>query len=102
MYADITTKQNDIEKLCQKYHVRRLAIFGSALDDSFDPERSDLDFLVEFESMPPAEYADTYFGLLEELQILFKRPIDLVNESSLSNPWLQREIQQKQSLLYAA
>lgn len=102
MYADITTKQHDIEKLCQNYHVRRLAIFGSALDDSFDPEHSDLDFLVEFESMPPAEYADTYFGLLEELQTLFKRPIDLVNKSSLSNPWLQREIQQKQSLLYAA
>ncbi|MDZ7804365.1 nucleotidyltransferase family protein [Thiohalophilus sp.] len=102
MYADITEKQADINRLCEEYHVQRLAIFGSALGDSFDPEHSDLDFLVDFESMSPEKYADAYFGLLEELQSLFKRPIDLVSASSLRNPWLRREVELNQSLLYAA
>ncbi len=34
--------------LCRRYHVRRLALFGSALREDFGPE-SDVDVLVEFE-----------------------------------------------------
>ena len=99
---EITSKQTDLIRLCKKYRVRNLAIFGSALNDSFDPRRSDFDFLVDFEEMLPSAYADAYFGLLEELQVLFDRPIDLVTDSSLRNPWLRREIEQNHSLLYAA
>lgn len=102
LIPEITSKQTELVSLCKKYRVRSLAIFGSALTDSFDPRQSDFDFHVDFEAMPPSVYADAYFGLLEGLQALFDRPIDLVTESSLRNPWLRREIEQNQSLLYAA
>ena len=53
-----------LRELCIKHRVERLDLFGSAARDDFDPETSDLDFLVEFEPMPPREHTDSYFGLL--------------------------------------
>lgn len=102
MLNELTKKQADLERLCRKYRVQRLAVFGSALGEGFDPNRSDIDFLVSFEEMKPEDYADAYFGLLEDLQALFGRPIDLVTESGLRNPWLRREVENQQSVLYAA
>ena len=61
--------------------VRRLELFGSAADDSFDPGRSDVDFLVEFETLADGEHADAYFGLKESLASLLARPVDLVMTS---------------------
>ena len=48
--------------LCRRFGVRRLDLFGSAATGRFDPTRSDLDFLVVFEEIPPTAYADAYFG----------------------------------------
>lgn len=98
----ITSKQEQIRALCQRHRVRNLSLFGSALRDDFEPGRSDIDLLVRFEDMPPGDYADAYFGLLEDLQDLFDGPVDLVTESSVTNPWLRREIEAHQSVLYAA
>jgi predicted nucleotidyltransferase len=53
---------------CRRYRVHSLSLFGSAVRDDFDPERSDYDFLVDFEPLPPGQYADAYFGLLESLE----------------------------------
>ena len=52
----------------------------------FDEQSSDLDFLVDFEDMDSSAYADAYFGVLEELSELFKRPVDLIVLSSIKNP----------------
>ena len=46
----IEKKRLAVEELCRKYRVTRLEVFGSAVGESFDPERSDIDFLVEFQS----------------------------------------------------
>lgn len=71
---------------CARYQVRRLELFGSAVRGAFDPQRSDLDFLVEFGPLQPGQYADTYFGLLEALQALFGRSVDLVMVRAIRNP----------------
>lgn len=92
----------DIVALCSRHRVRRLALFGSAMREDFDPKTSDLDFLVDFESLPPAEHADCYFGLLEDLESLFERPVDLVESPTLRNPYRRREIEATQVLLHAA
>lgn len=55
----------ELAELCRRHHVLRLSLFGSATRDDFDAERSDLDFLVDFESLSPGEHADAYFGLIE-------------------------------------
>ncbi len=54
--------------LCRRFGVRRLDLFGSAASGRFDPGRSDLDFVVSFaDLLPPAAYADAWFGLRAEL-----------------------------------
>lgn len=102
MLNHLESKHDDIARLCRKHGVHRLALFGSALHVDFDPERSDLDFLVRFQEMSPTNYAESYFGLMEDLQELLGRPIDLVTEPSLANPWLRREVERHQSVLYGA
>lgn len=91
-----------IADLCSRYRVRRLALFGSAVRDDFDPRRSDFDFLVEFEGLPPGDHADSYFGLLQELESLLGRPIDLVESAMLRNPYRRQEIEATQVVLHAA
>jgi predicted nucleotidyltransferase len=102
MDREIGLKREEIAELCRRHRVRRLALFGSAVGEGFDPERSDLDFLVEFKLLPPGTYADTYFGLLEALQQLFGRPVDLVDDSAIKNPYFRESVERSQALLYAA
>ncbi len=78
-----------LSALCNRYGVRRLDLVGSAASGRFDAAASDLDFLVDFEPMDPAAYADSYFGLREGLQSVFGREIDLVTEVSVANPFFR-------------
>ena len=91
-----------LEELCRRYRVRTLFLFGSASRDDFDPERSDIDLLVEFEPMPAGGYADAYFGLRESLEALLDREVDLVALSALRNPYMRADIERTRTLLYAA
>ena len=59
----IEAKHKQIEELCKRYRVRKLELFGSAVSDRFDTATSDLDFLVEFDVVPPAEHAALLFRL---------------------------------------
>lgn len=92
-----------IKELCVRYRVRRLELFGSALSgNNFDPERSDLDFLVEFLPLKQGEYADAYFGLLEAIENIFNRDIDLVMNRAIKNPYFLESINKNRKVLYAA
>ena len=93
----------ELENLCRRHEVRRLELFGSSLSASdFDEATSDLDFLVEFEPSPSAGYANAYFGLLEELELLFGRPVDLIVDSAIRNPYFRQSVQRNKALLYGA
>ena len=59
---------------------------------------SDLDFLVEFQTLPSGEYADAYFGLLEDLELLFGHPVDLVVDSAIKNPFFRQRIDETRTL----
>ena len=74
----VAAKHEALARLCRRFRVRRLELFGSATAGRFDDDTSDLDFLVEFDDFEPAGYADAYFGLLEELQAFFERDVDFV------------------------
>lgn len=81
MIALVAKKKRELAELCQKFNVERLDLFGSAADDDFKPETSDLDFLVRFaDRQPTGEYADRYLNLAEALECLFQRPVDLGTE----------------------
>lgn len=100
--ADIAQHRTELQALCRRFHVRRLEIFGSAAQGDFDPQRSDLDFLVEFEPLQPGGYVDAFFGLKEELERLFGRTVDLVSNASIRNRFFRQSVERSKALLYAA
>ena len=102
MVAIIDKRINELTNLCRKHRVRRLEVFGSAADGTFDPERSDIDFLVDFLPFKPGTAFDTYFGLLEDLKALFERKIDLVDPESIRNPFVLRRVNESRRLIYDA
>jgi uncharacterized protein len=97
--TEIESRRADIARLCLRLGVRRLELFGSGTR-SASPR--DLDFLVDLGDRPPAEYAAAYFALREELEALFARPVDLVTQAGLSNPYFRQRVEQEKTLLYAA
>ena len=102
MISEIEQHRGEIDALCREYGVERLALFGSAATGGFRANGSDIDFLVEFRSPLSAGYANRYFGLLEGLQNLFKRPVDLVVDSAIRNPYFREAVDRNKALLYAA
>jgi predicted nucleotidyltransferase len=91
---------DDLIQACRRSRVRQLALFGSAARGDFDPERSDLDFLVDFESLEPADFADAYFALRDALASMFGRPIDLLTEAALENPYLRARVRSERRIVY--
>ncbi len=98
----IQSKIAELADLCNKHRVRKLVLFGSAASSDFEPASSDLDLLVEFELMPPAQHADSYFGLIEDLQQLFGRQVDLIEPGPIRNPYFRHAIEQTQVVIYEA
>ena len=84
------------------HHVLRLEAFGSAARGIADPATSDVDFLVEFLPLAPGHRADAYFSLLEDLQALLGRPVDLVMTRAIRNPYFLQAIEPDREVLYAA
>ena len=78
----------------------QLAVFGSAVTGDFDPERSDVDFLVEFTE--PENAFTAYFALKEDLEALLSRPLDLVMPGALENPYFAASVTATAEDLYAA
>jgi len=97
----IELHRNEVALLCRRAGAMRLDVFGSGARDDFDPEDSDLDFLVEFDDLPPAKYSDAYFDLKEGLESLFGRPVDLVTEASLENPYFRDRVYAERKPVYA-
>ncbi len=76
-------EEEKLDKICERYHVLQMIIFGSAIRSDFNPEKSDIDILVSFKKMTPADHADSYFGLLEELEETFGRSVDLLEADEI-------------------
>jgi uncharacterized protein len=93
--------RTEIERICRRHHVTRLSVFGSVARGEDEPA-SDIDLLVEFSPMPPADRSDAYFGLQADLARLLGREVDLLEESSVANPYLERAIAQDRAVVYAA
>jgi predicted nucleotidyltransferase len=98
----IENKLSEIVLLCKKHQVASFALFGSATNNDFK-STSDVDFLVQFsDNIDVLEYATNYFSLLESLENLLGKKIDLVSKKSLKNPVLIASIEQSKIELYAA
>ncbi len=98
----IEENREALRRLCVRLQVARLELFGSAAEGDFDPQTSDLDFLVEFLPLKPGQHADAYFALLDSLQALFGRPVDLVMARAIKNPYFLQSVDRTRKVLYAA
>ena len=92
---------DSIKRLCAKHKVRELYAFGSVLGSNFN-EASDIDLLVNFDSMDLNAYADNYFNFKFSLEDLFKRSVDLVEETALKNPYFKSAISNSRQLVYGS
>lgn len=89
----------DIIKLCETHKVKSLYAFGSVLTDNFNNE-SDIDLIVDFSDIEVEDYADNYFDFKFSLQDILKRPIDLLEEKAIKNPYFRQSVNQKRQLVY--
>jgi len=89
----------DIRAFCERYGVRRLALFGSALREDFSPE-SDLDVLVEFQ--PGHTPGLAFFRMQDELSQIIGRPVDLNTPGFLSPYFREETLAEAQDVYVAA
>lgn len=102
MHPAIAQHRSGISAICQRYHISRLDVFGSAARaDDFNPASSDADFLVEFTSdaQPSLE---AFFGAKADLEKLLGRGVDLVEPSAVRNPYVLASINRSREAIYAA
>jgi len=95
----LTDNMDKIEALCKSHNVKELYAFGSVCTNYFT-EKSDVDLLVSFNAMEYGDYADTYFDLADRFELVFQRPVDLVTEKSLKNPYFIESVNKTKTLIY--
>jgi hypothetical protein len=87
-----------IAEFCRRHHIRKLAVFGSALHGDPRPD-SDLDVLVEFE--PGHVPGLAFFAMEQELSELLGRKVDL-NTPQFLSPYFRDRVIQEAEVQYAA
>ncbi|MFV3126291.1 nucleotidyltransferase family protein [Niveispirillum sp. KHB5.9] len=99
----IDKHREDIAELCRRFQVRRLDVFGSAArGDDFDPARSDIDFIVEYQSDNGAPSLQEFLSLRQGLRNLLGREIDLTAAGAIRNPYIRADIDGSRKQVYAS
>jgi predicted nucleotidyltransferase len=94
--------ENNIKKivaLCKKHKVNKLFVFGSVLTPRFN-EKSDIDLVVDFNKDEVEDYFDNYFDFKYSLEELFGRDVDLLEEQTIRNPYLKKNVDTTKTLIY--
>ncbi|HPW63451.1 MAG TPA: nucleotidyltransferase domain-containing protein [Cyclobacteriaceae bacterium] len=100
MVEFLQSKMPSVIKLLKKHKVTRAYAFGSVVKGDFKSD-SDIDLLIAFdETLDPIEYGQHYFDLAEQLEELLQRPVDLVTEASLKNPYFIKNLNETKVPLY--
>ena len=97
---DIHPYKEKISAICDSLSVKRLDMVGSAARDDFDPEKSDIDVLVEFEGQENLFFR--YFELKKRLETLFNKKVDLIQEKAVKNPYIQRTIRRDRVAIHGS
>lgn len=95
----LQTYQPEIVRLCEIHKVKKLYAFGSVITEIFNGN-SDVDLIVEFETINLEEYADNYFNFKFSLQDILKRPVDLLEDQAIKNPYFRKSVDEKRQLVY--
>jgi len=102
----VKEKREGIAEHCRRLNVRRLEVFGSAArGHDFDPEKSDVDFLVdfgEFDENEKPSIVDRYFDLERSLGALFDRKVDLLEARPFENPYFRMSVESTKEPVYVS
>lgn len=97
--TELQKYKSDINRLCSLHKVKRLYAFGSVLTGKLNAD-SDIDFIVDFEPLDVVKYADNYFDFKFSLQDILRRPIDLLEEKAIKNPYFRQTVNNQRQLVY--
>ncbi|MEA5129304.1 MAG: nucleotidyltransferase domain-containing protein [Proteiniphilum sp.] len=97
---EIANRSADFRAVCRDHSVKQLYAFGSAVTDHFNPERSDIDLLVEIDEPNPLDRGEKLISLWDTFEDFFRRKVDLLTNSSLKNPYLIKSIEDTKVLIY--
>jgi predicted nucleotidyltransferase len=88
--------------LCKKHKLKSLYLFGSAANRNLFNEKSDVDFLYEYDvtKIKELEYADNYFDFLFSLENILQRKVDLMPSEKLKNVFLSKSISNEKIKIY--
>ena len=101
MHAVVSDKKDRLAELRRRHGVARLKVFGSAARGTdFDPDSSDVDFLVEFDLERARATLDQYFDFRDALRGALDRPVDLVEAAAVRNPYLRAAIDRSRELIH--
>ena len=100
MHSSLAREIPNIAKLCERFGVTQLELFGSAASDEFDSTKSDFDFLVQLDPTAPGSRARRWTELAEELEKLLGSRVDLVNPQYIRNPYFRDSVDKSRTLIY--
>lgn len=98
--ALILPPADQLAALCHRWKIRELRVFGSVARGEARPD-SDIDLMAEYEPDAAWDLFDIV-QMREELGGLFGRPVDLVRDRNVTNPYRRASIQRDLRLIYAA
>ncbi len=99
MIALISDNQTAIAALCRDFGIRKLEVFGSATTDAFDPDRSDVDFIVDLGGYERG-VAKRFMRFADALEALLGRKVDLITEEQIQNPYFRYAVNQQRVTIY--
>ena len=102
MYMMTDEERAALARLCREVGVKRLDLFGSATSDDFDPDQSDLDFLVEFLPEAAQPWMGEYLDLQTGLEEIFERKVDVVPDKRFKNRFFRETVKRTRRIIYAA
>ena len=101
LHASLRPLVSALQALCSRFGVHQLHLFGSAVTERFDANRSDVDVLVSFPpGLDPLDRGQRLLDLWDALETLFGRRVDLVTPESMRNPVFRRELDETKVLIY--
>ncbi len=99
--AHLNARRNGVTALCRAHGVSRLEVFGSAADGRFVPGRSDYDFIARFDARGEPSLGRRFVAFAEALEGLLGRPVDLMTDHPIENPYLRRAIDASRQLVFS-
>ena len=100
MNAKLSLPKEKIEEFCLRWKIDEFSLFGSALREDFDLD-SDIDILVSLSEDADLDLYD-WIAMIEELEEIFGREVDLVEKSTLKNPFRRHAILTNREIVYAS